>query len=445
MSHKRERELTDNEETSRETSNIKKHSKSAKLASEMKKPQAPEAGGPPKRSGEEFHVSVVVEVQGEVIYVKGKTKHGDKFETPKPITLGQGPLTHKVTATWPDFLNFVTHLTKTIPKYLVTRSMTWRWLSNKNSTLPLTDNEGLATMINEIKARKPGSAGIVVIGMSMPLSPKLDTPQVSWALDGDHNGAEVLDTSNKENNEPFGRYDKKVLLDKQLEPIVKQLEMKYTIGTCTLHPDIQCFRHGPTDMHFNLKPHVLKAWANHILQDRTNTDCLPFGYKFFQPTDTIKSPSKSTPNVTIGQMPMMPPGTVPQPPSQYGGGPGLYAAYPTPPYTLYQHYTVPPPTLYSSPWGAPFPQPAYYPSMLPLMYYSVPQRFHPSFESDHFYQHHSFGNRSSTVQRNYQPQPQYPPPSGPPPAHTRPQAAPSSVQSSQQHAPTTDIFEADRI
>ncbi|KAF8836976.1 hypothetical protein BDN67DRAFT_1014230 [Paxillus ammoniavirescens] len=173
ISRKHEREITNNEETSRATSNTKKHLKNAKLASEMKKPPGVcdqavrhncgrptkdatdgkgEVGGAPKRSGEEFYVSAVVEVQGEVIYVKGKTKCGDKFETPKPITLGPGPLTHKVAATWPDFLNFVAHLTKTIPKYLVTRSMTWRWLSNKNSTLPLMDNEGLATMINEIKA-----------------------------------------------------------------------------------------------------------------------------------------------------------------------------------------------------------------------------------------------------------------------------------------------------
>ncbi|KAF8833247.1 hypothetical protein BDN67DRAFT_1017775, partial [Paxillus ammoniavirescens] len=139
ISCKRERELTDNEETSRAMSNTKKHSKNAKLASEMKNPPGVcdqavrrkgghptkdttdgkgEVGGAPKRSGEEFHVSAVMEVQGEVIYVKGKTKRGDKFETPKPITLGPGPLTHKVAATWPDFLNFVAHLTKTIPKYL---------------------------------------------------------------------------------------------------------------------------------------------------------------------------------------------------------------------------------------------------------------------------------------------------------------------------------------
>ncbi|KIL00630.1 hypothetical protein PAXRUDRAFT_713764 [Paxillus rubicundulus Ve08.2h10] len=45
---------------------------------------------------------------------------------------------------------------------------------------------------------------------------------------------------------------------------------------------------------------------------------------------------------TMGQMLMMPPGTVPQPLSRYSDGPGPYTTYPTPPCTPYQHFAVPP-------------------------------------------------------------------------------------------------------
>ena len=139
-------------------------------------------GVPTERTGHKFSVSVVVEVQREVVFVKGKTKRGDKYETPKPIVMGPSQLTHKA-ASWGNFLEFVAQIAKTVPKYLITHSMTWRWVNGKTSALPLNDQDGLTTMVNEIRARKNATGGIIAIGMSIPLSPKAAPEVVSLLFD----------------------------------------------------------------------------------------------------------------------------------------------------------------------------------------------------------------------------------------------------------------------
>ncbi len=49
-----------------------------------------------------------------------------------------------------------------------------------------------------------------------------------------------------------------VKLDDALEEIVAKLASKYPPGLCDRHPDLPCFHHRASDLHFNLdRPRLL--------------------------------------------------------------------------------------------------------------------------------------------------------------------------------------------
>jgi hypothetical protein len=54
---------------------------------------------------------------------------------------------------------------------------------------------------------------------------------------------------------------KQAKFDDDVEEIATSLAEKYPPGCCLTHPDIPCFRHRPSDLHFDLNcPHRL-VWA----------------------------------------------------------------------------------------------------------------------------------------------------------------------------------------
>jgi len=41
-------------------------------------------------------------------------------------------------------------------------------------------------------------------------------------------------------------------LDDEVEDLATQIEAKYPMGLCTMHPDIRCFHHHVADLHFDI-------------------------------------------------------------------------------------------------------------------------------------------------------------------------------------------------
>ena len=67
---------------------------------------------------------------------------------------------------------------------------------------------------------------------------------------------------------------------------------KYSLGLCPLHPNLPCFHHRPTDLHFNLDhPHVL-VWAQAIKAGSATYDKVPLQSPMFKAALAIKHASK---------------------------------------------------------------------------------------------------------------------------------------------------------
>ena len=55
-------------------------------------------------------------------------------------------------------------------------------------------------------------------------------------------------------------------LDDELEDLISKIQKKYKAGTCKQHPDLECFHHHATDLHFDLRETArVASWANHIV------------------------------------------------------------------------------------------------------------------------------------------------------------------------------------
>jgi hypothetical protein len=62
-----------------------------------------------------------------------------------------------------------------------------------------------------------------------------------------------------------GNESKRVRHDDELEEIAASLAAKYPPGRCALHPDLPCFHHRASDLHFELTRPRLLVWANGIV------------------------------------------------------------------------------------------------------------------------------------------------------------------------------------
>jgi hypothetical protein len=155
---------------------------SSQESAQMDPPLKKKRGRPQKAVTEDntekkrrFRVSVFVEVQKELLLVKGRTHRGNKYVPQEPWMMGPGALTHKVK--WAGFLDLVAELSQAQKENISISGMAWWW--NKGSskaTLPLTNEEGYQTMLQQIKASKMGDAGVIVVSMPKPKARASDIP-----------------------------------------------------------------------------------------------------------------------------------------------------------------------------------------------------------------------------------------------------------------------------
>ncbi|KAH7903115.1 hypothetical protein BJ138DRAFT_1021132, partial [Hygrophoropsis aurantiaca] len=363
---------------------------------------APEANVPAAPSTD-FCVSIFVTVDLPPRAVKGKTSRGDKMEK-RDITMEPALFTHE-NATWDKFLAFIAGVAKTKPSYLVVSSMGWHWNGKaKKTTLSLSNEVGLQTMVGQILASKSKGAGVIFVTMAKPRKPKTEDV---------------------------------VSVDRKIAPIVEELEHKYPVGICRTHPRIRCFEHAPTKLHFELDANRMKVWALAIEREKTDSNRIPIGSNFFLPKDAL--PVKTAPvtpnrNNATGFAPDVTTSMGPQTPYQAGHPYG--AMLPSP----YHGYPAPVPYGYLPQYGHPAPQPpgAFYPGYGPPMAPYFPGYPHAGANQ---IAHHAAGGYGHAMRNNdaadpgpsvnrRQPLPtheqsdqdaarNYPPPPGPPPPYVQ--------------------------
>ena len=58
---------------------------------------------------------------------------------------------------------------------------------------------------------------------------------------------------------------KRIKFDDEVEEIAASLAKKYPPGLCHIHPDLPCFHHRPSDLHFDLNRPRRLVWAAAIV------------------------------------------------------------------------------------------------------------------------------------------------------------------------------------
>jgi len=131
---------------------------------------------PHPRIASSFTVSTVLEIQQEPTIVKGKTPHGNKFKNSELKTMGPVVLTSEMQ--WTDFLDEIAKAIYTTQENLMVISFTWRWNTSSKAAakLPLTNQAGFQTLVEQIQATKDVNTKIVVISMAQPHAPVTDLP-----------------------------------------------------------------------------------------------------------------------------------------------------------------------------------------------------------------------------------------------------------------------------
>src|SRR5258708_25003367 len=94
-------------------------------------------------------------------------------------------------------------------------------------------------------------------------------------------------------------------LDDTLEEIVLKLSDKYHLGLCPLHPDLPCFHHCMSDLHFKLDRPRLLVWALAIRSDTATYEKVPILSPMFNASSALKHASQNTTNSNAATAPMM--------------------------------------------------------------------------------------------------------------------------------------------
>lgn len=158
--------------------------------------------------------------------------------------------------------------------------------------------------------------------------------------------------------------------DDKVASTVGEIMRLYTVGLCARHPDMRCFHHKPSDLHFELTRPRINVWAAAYVsaiilgsqlplcyfQQRGDVKALtemPIGSALFKKEHALKRkqpkivehnasiPDAATPVSALNP----PPISFPQQP-QYGMPPYMmpYSGYAFPP-VPYAHYPYPPPAV----------------------------------------------------------------------------------------------------
>jgi hypothetical protein len=112
----------------------------------------------------QFLVPVFVEMAVAPKLVRGRTPRGDKFVKQPPSTEGPFSLTQGID--WDAFVTEIARVVRLDKENLVVSTMTWSF--QRKAVLPLTNEGGYKTMIQQIRVLKDPSSAIIVVSLPMP-------------------------------------------------------------------------------------------------------------------------------------------------------------------------------------------------------------------------------------------------------------------------------------
>ncbi|KAJ7758631.1 hypothetical protein B0H16DRAFT_1820582 [Mycena metata] len=176
-----------------------------------------------------------------------------------------GPITANTDMSWEDALEALVGLLGTTPEFMVVTSIEWCWLKPMNSAwLPLRDLTGYSSLIKMLQSPpKNVSVAYIIIKMDEPMRapPKVSMPWVSQPVAGPSSGPgsfesvykAVMGFEDPVSDDDDGGGKVKVSFDDGLEEEMEKILNAYVPGTCSLHPDIECFHSQPTNLHFALE------------------------------------------------------------------------------------------------------------------------------------------------------------------------------------------------
>ncbi|KAF8139208.1 hypothetical protein K438DRAFT_1996265 [Mycena galopus ATCC 62051] len=283
---------------------------------------------------------------------KKNTRKSKKVAKVEPIS--HGPITADTDMTWDYMVNTIAKLLGTSPEFLVISSMEWRWLKPQNSPwLPLRNESGFASLIRQLLLPpKAVSGAYIIIKMDEPMKapPTVSMPWVPQPATGPSSGPGSFESTyravmgfNDEPSDDDGEQGKiKVSFDEGLEEEIERITNKYPPGTCSLHPDLECYHSRVTDLHFKLDRPKKIVWAAAIKKGTASLITPPLASNHFKASAALRNTAT---NVAAAS-----PSTPAAPPA------------PPPPSTP---TTAVPPTLYPNPYPygpLPFPPSMGYPS-----------------------------------------------------------------------------------
>ena len=279
-----------------------------------------------------------------------------------------GPVNVSETIEWDPFLDVIANLLKAKPENLRVGTFEWKWLKPASSPwLPLQNSGGLVSMLKKVKTK---TDAYIILRTHAP-EPDRTTAALPWSQTlGDAPGgiADEEDRSDLEEGGPPKRvsieneqcdvltqFFVQQRLDDVLEQIVAKLEEKYPAGRCNIHPDLPCFHHRASNLHFNLDRPRLLVWAQSIKAETATYEKVPIASPMFKAALALKRPSKNAAEMTKAAPATPAPATEAEGPQM----PLPYAQFPQMPQTP---FGMPPMMGYGMPFGNPYMQ---WPTMPP--------------------------------------------------------------------------------
>ncbi|KAJ8076051.1 hypothetical protein PM082_022034 [Marasmius tenuissimus] len=301
---------------------------------------------------------------------KRKGKSGGAETVVEPV----GSITTSTNVTWTAFLDEAAAALHTRTKFLETESFQWRQKTTggnpKGNKMILKGPQDWSAMCRVMAQTSARSSKAVTLEMKPPskTSPERKLRSQTWIM---------MKTVSQMAANRTKRGTATTAMDEKFEEILKT----YPVGGCKNHPNIQCFKHKSTKMHFNVGFHTHGlTWSAQILEQslpNITIDSIPLGSNLFS-VDQAKCRSSQSkdnttlPTTTVTTAQPLPNAHCPEPTAttaSLSSPPNIH-----PPYT--QGYLPPIHPPYVAPYNlflvAPPPSMGYMPTSYPL------QAMHPS-------------------------------------------------------------------
>ncbi|KZS87012.1 hypothetical protein SISNIDRAFT_471293 [Sistotremastrum niveocremeum HHB9708] len=253
-------------------------------------------------------ITAYIDVAAPVLPLTGiKRTAAKKPKATKPQLTRHAPITIRVGETLQEILADIASVLKVKVDDIDEDRLQWKWEVPANSKgKPFANVIGMKALMAEIEGTKKTS---LIIEMDKPVAVG--------------NRSEGLDIYGEEPEA------KKVRLEEERSTISLQLAELYPVGHCKQHPEISCYEHPDSGLHFDLGGNTArrKYWANAIIANKATLQLSPTS-SFFAADQAIKPKRGQAATMT----PTAPSHTVPPPAPP---APGQYPPYPPYPYAFY--------------------------------------------------------------------------------------------------------------